>query len=90
MSAVEWQERAACAGAPVTLFFPSAEGNRTSAMRRIAAHYCRPCPVREQCLASTMALDPSRRYGLWGGTWWPTSSNRRPVDLLAPARRGES
>ena len=58
-----WSERAACAGMPVSLFFPEA-GQDTRAAKRV----CARCPVRAGCLEEAMALDvPGARHGVAGG-----------------------
>lgn len=47
-----------------------------------AKEFCRPCPVRAQCLAG--ALDRREPYGVWGGL----SVEERKV-ILAPVIAGE-
>lgn len=54
--------RAACAGAPVDLFFP--DPARPDARRlEQAMAICAGCPVREVCLDAVMAEE----HGIWGG-----------------------
>lgn len=55
-----WQERAACGGADVRIFYPSS-GAHTGEAKRI----CEPCPVRAECLA--FALERDEEWGVWGG-----------------------
>lgn len=66
--AAGWEERAACRTLDPALFYP-AKGDTVQAERARAA--CGRCPVREACLASTLAdekrLRPSDRDGIRGG-----------------------
>jgi len=55
-----WRDDAACAGAPVDIFF----GSRSD-VRRVAAVYCNHCPVRAACAAE--ALANRETFGLWAG-----------------------
>lgn len=63
-----WEERAACRNLDQALFFP-AKGDTGQAERARAV--CARCPVREACLAATLAdekrLNPSDRDGIRGG-----------------------
>lgn len=71
--------QAACAGAPVDLFFPDPtrpDARDTEQARAI----CAGCPVREACLAAGMA----EKHGVWGGL---TSRERR---VLRRKQRGEA
>ncbi|MFC6883470.1 WhiB family transcriptional regulator [Actinomadura yumaensis] len=69
-----WRARAACRGADITEFFgPEGERaeDREAREERVKREYCRPCPVRTDCLLD--AYDGSRRgghakTGVWGGT----------------------
>jgi WhiB family redox-sensing transcriptional regulator len=67
VTALAWQDKAACRDAPADDFFP--EGNPLSdayaldAARALAV--CRRCEVSRQCLS--FALD-AREAGVWGGT----------------------
>ncbi|HEY3941439.1 MAG TPA: WhiB family transcriptional regulator [Acidimicrobiales bacterium] len=56
-----WMDSAACRGEPSHLFFPRNEGVSEEALS-----FCRPCPVRRECLDHAMA-HPGLR-GCWGGT----------------------
>jgi WhiB family transcriptional regulator, redox-sensing transcriptional regulator len=64
---MSWQDRAACAGLDVQLFF--AQDSKRSQEREIreakAKAICALCPVRAQCL--DYALKNSIRHGIWGG-----------------------
>jgi WhiB family redox-sensing transcriptional regulator len=62
-----WQAEAACRGADSEAFFET----ESSADRHYLAGICRPCPVREACLAHALDRD---EHGWWGGT---TRSERR-------------
>ncbi|NML50567.1 WhiB family transcriptional regulator [Streptomyces sp. R302] len=66
--APRWHQGAACAGINVDAFFPAATD---AAGRREALAICRPCPVREECLAEAMAEEGGRgktgRFGIRGG-----------------------
>lgn len=66
--AAGWEGRAACRNLDASLFYP-AKGDVEQAERARAA--CARCPVREACLASTLAdekrLRPSDREGIRGG-----------------------
>jgi WhiB family transcriptional regulator, redox-sensing transcriptional regulator len=64
-----WQDRAACRGADVELFFPSDE-----AVAAAALEYCTRCTVRAACLAFAMSV--REPHGVWGGT---TEVERRRV-----------
>ena len=61
-----WEAHALCKGLPYDFMFPTEQyaedQNKT---------YCRPCPVREQCL--NYALDNNIHHGIFGGT----SANER-------------
>ncbi|HTP16672.1 MAG TPA: WhiB family transcriptional regulator [Streptosporangiaceae bacterium] len=58
-----WGRQAACAGMPVSIFFPDT-GHDTRPAKRI----CRGCPVRGECLEEAMRLDvPGARHGVAGG-----------------------
>jgi WhiB family redox-sensing transcriptional regulator len=54
--------QAACAGAPVDLFFPDPTRPDARDMEQARA-ICAGCPVREACLAAGIAED----HGIWGG-----------------------
>lgn len=77
---MSWQDRAACAGATMLLFFgPDGETQAEQVARETEAKaVCASCPVRADCLA--YALRHSVRYGIWGGL------NRRERSL--ERRRG--
>lgn len=64
---MSWQERAACAGTAMLLFFgPDAETQAEQVARESEARAVySSCPVQAECLA--YALRHSVRYGIWGG-----------------------
>ncbi|MFF3062816.1 WhiB family transcriptional regulator [Streptomyces sp. NPDC057909] len=57
----DWQQRAACIGADVELFFPTIRGQAERAQA-----VCASCPVAESC--RTHAETMPEPYGIWGGT----------------------
>jgi WhiB family transcriptional regulator, redox-sensing transcriptional regulator len=63
-----WQEKAACRGMSVDLFFaPDGERQRERERREgVALQVCAQCPVRRNCLEH--ALRGPENYGVWGGT----------------------
>jgi WhiB family transcriptional regulator, redox-sensing transcriptional regulator len=62
-----WQDRAACTGTAMLLFFGSDWETQAEREAREggAKSVCASCPVRAECLA--YALRHSVRYGIWGG-----------------------
>jgi len=64
---MSWQDRAACRGMDVLLFFgPDHEAQPEREIREARAKaVCTVCPVRVQCL--DCALRNSIRHGIWGG-----------------------
>ncbi len=64
---MSWQDRAACAGMDVLLFFgPDGEPRREREIREAKARaVCASCPVQAQCL--DYALENSILRGIWGG-----------------------
>jgi WhiB family redox-sensing transcriptional regulator len=73
----EWQERGACRGIDVALFFPVVEHEACEAKA-----ICSMCPVRMRCLE--FALAEGERFGIWGGY---TTLERK--ELLAERRAVE-
>ncbi|MGH8869414.1 MAG: WhiB family transcriptional regulator [Actinomycetes bacterium] len=62
-----WQDRAACRGMPLHVFF-GADGERPGtreARERRAKSVCDECPVRREC--AEHALDVPEPAGVWGG-----------------------
>lgn len=59
--AESWRQRAACAGAPVELWFPD-RGENAAAAKQVCWD---ECPVREECLADAIAT--GERFGIRGG-----------------------
>jgi WhiB family transcriptional regulator, redox-sensing transcriptional regulator len=72
-----WQERAACRGADVELFFSVDEEEQKQALE-----LCTRCDVRAECLESAVAN--REMYGIWGGM---LESDRR--SLIRDLRRRE-
>jgi WhiB family transcriptional regulator, redox-sensing transcriptional regulator len=62
-----WQDRAACRGQPLTVFF-GADGERPTtreAREARAKAVCAGCPVRTEC--AEHALTAPEPAGVWGG-----------------------
>lgn len=57
---VTWEERAACRGADVDLFFSANERDQQQALA-----YCAVCEVRQECLET--AIVNGEAFGIWGG-----------------------
>lgn len=75
-----WQDRAACVGEPIDVFFP--ETNADDKWHAAIA-ICSRCSVTRECLRLVLALDDfSDRYGMFGGL---TPSQR--VSLRETMRR---
>ncbi|MFN2556341.1 MAG: WhiB family transcriptional regulator [Nitriliruptorales bacterium] len=55
-----WEERAACRGADVDLFFSPNERDQQQALA-----YCAVCEVRQECLEA--AIMNGETFGIWGG-----------------------
>lgn len=55
----DWRAAARCRTADAEALFIG------GARQRITRRFCRPCPVRLECLA--YALDERIEYGVWGG-----------------------
>ena len=64
---MSWQDRAACEGMDVLLFFgrDREPGPEREIREAKAKAVCTLCPVRQQCL--DYALRNSVRHGIWGG-----------------------
>jgi WhiB family redox-sensing transcriptional regulator len=64
---MSWQDKAACQGLDVQLFFGADEEQQPEREVREAKAkaVCESCPVRRECL--DYALRNSVRYGIWGG-----------------------
>jgi WhiB family transcriptional regulator, redox-sensing transcriptional regulator len=62
-----WQDRAACHGTDIVLFFgPDGERQPERDVReRKAKALCASCPVRMECLG--YAVGRPEKYGTWGG-----------------------
>ena len=66
---LSWQDNAACAGIPVDVFYPRAQGGNGDAAE--AKDICARCPVTVQCLTYALDLESETgalRHGIWGGT----------------------
>ncbi len=72
-----WEERAACRGGDVELFFSVEEEDQQAALA-----YCAGCEVRQDCLE--YAIRHREMYGIWGGT---LEADRRA--LIRDLRRRE-
>jgi WhiB family transcriptional regulator, redox-sensing transcriptional regulator len=72
-----WEERAACRGADVELFFSVEEEDQKRALE-----FCARCEVRSECLEYAVAN--REMYGIWGGM--PESDRR---SLIRDMRRRE-
>ena len=59
----DWRDRAACAGHPHALFFPTGDDIEDIVER--AQAICATCEVSEDCLE--FALETNERTGIWGG-----------------------
>jgi len=68
-ASLDWQDRAACAGADTDRFFPWG-GNTPAALVSL----CESCPVAEAC--REYALDRDWITGVWGGT---TATQRHQI-----------
>lgn len=72
-----WQDRARCRGQDTELFYPSgsAQDDLGTTKQRVvyARRFCRPCPVRRDCLLYALSLPLILDHGVWGGT----SENQR-------------
>lgn len=66
LGGLDWQERAACAGADTEEFYPEKGGNSGAAKRICNGTEDQPaCPVRMECLH--WAIEHKERDGIWGG-----------------------
>lgn len=72
-----WEDRSACRGADVELFFSVEEEDQQRALE-----LCARCEVRQECLES--AIERREMYGIWGGM---LESDRRT--LIRDIRRRE-
>jgi len=59
-TALDWQDRAACATTDPDMFFPESSIHGADAKK-----ICATCDVATQCLA--YAISNGERYGIWGG-----------------------
>lgn len=77
MHDLDWQDRAACRGAKVELFYSYEEEDVEQALA-----FCQRCEVRELCLE--MAMEAREAFGVWGGT---TERERRRIFRANRRRR---
>jgi WhiB family transcriptional regulator, redox-sensing transcriptional regulator len=78
-----WQNRAACRGAPLELFF-GPDGERSAERNRResdALKLCAACPVQETCRRHAMVMPET--HGVWGGT----TEAERSIQRKAERRR---
>lgn len=81
---LDWQNRAACAGMPLELFFDSDRGQSAAreAREERARQVCRRCPVLADCLAYAIRRGEE---GFWGGmTEGERKGERRRDDRQTP------
>lgn len=63
---MSWEDRAACRGEPLEVFFP--EGTDRDSAYEQAKSICATCTVREPCLKLSEQFVPTGdRYGVFGG-----------------------
>lgn len=62
---LSWQDRAACHGEDLDLFFPIGSGETVAVQVEEAKAVCHRCPVRQHCLE--YSLERPERYGIFGG-----------------------
>ena len=67
-----WKDRAACAGYPNSIFFPTSDASVASIEKAKAV--CATCPVSVECLE--YAFETNQVSGIWGGT---TEEERRSL-----------
>jgi WhiB family redox-sensing transcriptional regulator len=64
-----WMLDAVCRDLPPEIFFPDAPSRQMERAIDRAKRICDTCPVRPQCLEYALETNqPSRDYGIWGGT----------------------
>jgi WhiB family transcriptional regulator, redox-sensing transcriptional regulator len=61
----DWRDQALCTQTDPEVFFP-AQGVTTGLSRRVTRQMCQACPVRPECLAFALAIEPVPA-GIWGG-----------------------
>lgn len=83
--AVQWWERAMCAGQPAELFFSN---GRQGSTPRQAHELCRRCPVTQSCLREALAVETEAVSGPYGFRAGMTASQRRRI--MRARRSGES
>lgn len=76
-----WQDRAACQGLDVELFFPLGTTGPALDQANQAKAVCTGCPVSPQCLEWALA---THQDGIWGGL---TDDERRTLRRNRQRRR---
>lgn len=78
----DWKQKAACAGMPFDLFFPTPDTPEDLIAK--AKSVCGACPASEACLQ--YAFETNQVSGIWGGT---TEDERKSLrrKWLAARRR---
>lgn len=67
MSGLGWQDKAACIGHPLHLFFPDKPDGRKAV--DAARAICATCPVQAECLNYVMnGTGGWQEFGVWAGT----------------------
>lgn len=61
----DWEQRAACRGEDLDLFFPTSGRTEQAAE---AKRVCQRCPVLYRCLAAQLKHRWRDDHGIWGGT----------------------
>jgi Transcription factor WhiB len=77
---VSWRDRAACAGAPLDVFFPESQHERDGA-GEVAERWCAGCPVTRACRE---AADLYRDLGVRAGVLGRADNGAYRRDLLLP------
>ena len=58
---------AACAGRTLE-FFPAAKGEHYAEVaKEVGVKYCKPCPIRTDCLEEALNIWPLPADGVWAG-----------------------
>ncbi len=81
-----WQERAACKGPQLALFYPPSDTERKVqriGRERQAKAICKICPVSNECLDYSIRIQEP--HGIWGGM--NEVERRRILSFHAPIQR---
>jgi WhiB family redox-sensing transcriptional regulator len=76
MKIEKWKEKAACTGAPITVFIFADDVKYNKNAKFKALEYCNSCLVKNDCLG--FAYDNNIQYGVYGGL---TPKERRKFRL---------